>query len=308
MAMHDSNRSGNLTRRDMLAAGLAAPLGATVLGRQTPAPAAPLGPPPYTISINIEIMFNRANLSKADRIRFIADRGFKAYGFWSATPEERVAMVKAQQETGLKCTGMVGTGNAGGTTGFTKPGAEDALLNELRERVEIAKMFGSPDLICFMGQIQPDVPWDVQRKGLVEGMKRAGDIAAAGGTTFMHEPLSVGANQPRRALDRAADAFPVIQEVNHPNVKVCFDLYHLQRTEGNLIVNLRRGLQDKLIKIVQIGDNPGRLEPGTGEIHHPFVFKELRRLNWTGYVDTEMGTSSTPQHAMDVTRRLSLEN
>ena len=48
-----------------------------------------------------------------------------------------------------------------------------------------------------------------------------------------------------------------------------------------------------MIKIVQVGDNPGRLEPGTGEIHYPFIFSELRRLNWTGYVDTEHGTSST---------------
>jgi hydroxypyruvate isomerase len=100
----------------------------------------------------------------------------------------------------------------------------------------------------------------------------------------------------------------VIQEVNHPHVKICFDLYHLQRTEGNLVVNLRRGLEQHLIKLIQIGDNPGRLEPGTGEINYAFIFKEFRRLNWTGYVDTEMGTSSTPEHAMDVAKRLSLEN
>jgi hydroxypyruvate isomerase len=118
----------------------------------------------------------------------------------------------------------------------------------------------------------------------------------------------VGANQPRRALDRAADAFPVIKEVNHPNVKICFDLYHLQRTEGNLVVNLRSGVQDKLIKLVQVGDNPGRLEPGTGEINYPFIFKELRRLNWTGYVDTEHGSSGTAEHAMNVVRKMAEEN
>ena len=85
-------------------------------------------------------------------------------------------------------------------------------------------------------------------------------------------------------------------------------MYHLQRTEGNLVVSLRTGLQDKLIKLVQVGDNPGRLEPGTGEINYPFIFKELRRLGWTGYVDTEHGTSSTPQHAMDVVRKMAEEN
>jgi hydroxypyruvate isomerase len=297
---------GPLHRRDILRAGAAVPLSLLALERD--AAAAALAPPPYTLSVNIEIMFRALNLSKADRIRAVAANGFKAYSFWTGQPAERKAMAKAQQETGLKCVSIVGTGAAGGTTGFTRPGAQDALLAEFRERVAIAREFGTPDLISFVGQLQTDVPWNVQRAGIVEGLKRAGDIAAAGNVTIIVEPLSVEPGQPRRALDRAIDCFPVIQEVNHPNIKVCFDLYHLQRTEGNLVVNLRTGLEKKLIKLVQIGDNPGRLEPGTGEINYAFIFKELRRLNWTGYVDTEMGTSTTPEHAMDVARKLSEEN
>jgi len=297
----------HITRRDLIRAGAALPLAVSAFDRVDAATA-----PPYTLSINIEIMFNtgRGNppMPKADRIRAIAAKGFKAYSFWSAQPDERAAMLKAQQETGLKCVSIVGTGTAGGTTGFTKPGAQEALLAEIKERVDIAKQFGTPDLISFVGIIQPDVPWDTQRAGIIEGLKRAGDLAAAGGVTITLEPLSVGANQPRRALDRSVEAFPAIKDVNHPNVKICFDMYHLQRTEGNLVVNLRTGLQEKLIKIVQIGDNPGRLEPGTGEINYAFIFKELRRLNWTGYVDTEHGTSSTADHAMEVVRRMAEEN
>jgi hydroxypyruvate isomerase len=299
-------------RRDVLRASVTAPLG-LLAGRDLVAEAAPPpSPPPYTLSINIEIMFNtgRGNppMPRADRIRAVAANGFKAYSFWNATPDERKAMIEAQRQTGLKCQSIVGTGNPRGTTGNTKPPAQDALLEEIKERVDIAKEFGTPDLISFVGIIQPDVPWETQRTQIVDGLKRAGDIAAAGGVTIAFEPLSVNPNQPRRALDRAIDAFPVIKEVNHPNVKICFDMYHLQRTEGNLVVNLRNGLQDKLIKLVQIGDNPGRLEPGTGEINYPFIFKELRRLNWTGYVDTEHGTSSTADHAMEVVRKMAEEN
>jgi hydroxypyruvate isomerase len=305
--MADVRASHRPNRREILASAIAAPLGAAFVRRPQSA-STPPGPPPYTLSINIEIMFNRTGLSKPDRIRFVADQGFKAYSFWSARPDERAAMLEAQHDTGLACASFVGTGSAGGTTGFTRPGAEEALLDELRQRVEIGKAFGTPDLICFVGRIQDDVPWAVQRKGIVEGLKRAGDIVAAAGLTFALEPLSVNANQPRRALDRTQEAFPVIQEVNHPNVRICFDMYHLQRTEGNLVVNLRRGLEEKLIELVQIGDNPGRLEPGTGEISYPFIFRELRRLGYAGYLDTEMGTSSTPEHAMDVARRLSLDN
>jgi len=300
-------------RRDVLRVGAAAPFGLLALVGDEVKAASPAAPPPYTLSINIEIMFNagRGNppMPRADRIRAVAANGFKAYSYWNASPDERKAMIQAQQQTGLKCVSLVGTGSAGGTTGFTKPGAQDALLAEIKERVEIAKEFGTqPDLITFVGIIQPDVPWETQRTQIVDGLKRAGDIAAAAGVTIALEPLSVNPNQPRRALDRCLEAFPVIKDVNHPNVKICFDLYHLQRTEGNLVVNLRTGLQDKLIKLVQVGDVPGRLEPGTGEINYPFIFKELRRLNWTGYVDTEHGTSSTAEHAMNVVRKMAEEN
>ena len=120
-------------------------------------------------------------------------------------------------------------------------------------------------------------------------------------------PLRINPGQPRRALDRAIDCFPVIKDVNHPNVKVCFDLYHLQRTEGNLLVNLRTGLDQKLIKLVQIGDNPGRL-PGTGEINYPFIFKELRRLGWNGYLTPRWARRRRPIHAMDLVRKMADEN
>jgi hydroxypyruvate isomerase len=302
--MTNDKSPGSIHRRDLFRAGAAVPLSLLAFERT----GAALAPPPYTISINIEIMFRTANLSKADRIRAVAANGFKAYSFWTATEAERTAMAKAQQETGLKCVSIVGTGNAGGTTGFTRPGAQEALLGEFRERVEIAKQFGTPDLISFVGQMQTDVPWDAQRAGIIEGLKRAGDIAAAGNVTIAVEPLSVNANQPRRALDRAVECFPAIRDVNHPNVKVCFDLYHLQRTEGNLVENLRTGLANNWIKLVQIGDNPGRLEPGTGEINYPFIFRELRKLNYKGFLDTEHGTSTTYEHAMDVVRKMADEN
>ena len=300
--MSNHETVANMNRRELLRVGAALPLALA-----TSEPVAAASPPPYTISINIEIMFPRA-MSRSDRIRAVAANGFKAYSFWTAQPEERAAMVKAQHETGLTCVSLVGTGNAGGTTGFTRPGAKDALLAEFRERIEIAKEFGTPDLISFVGQLQNDVRWETQRAGIVDGLRQAGDLAARANVSIVVEPLSVNPGQPRRALDRSEDCFPVIEDVKHPHVKVCFDLYHLQRTEGNLVVNLRTGLEKKLIKIVQIGDNPGRLEPGTGEVNYAFIFKELRRLGYSGYLDTEMGTSRTPEYAMDLVRRMSEDN
>src|SRR5262245_51240847 len=128
--MNRNDDPPSLSRRDLLAGSVLAPLGlGAVIGQRgapAPAPAAPtgpLGPPPYTLSINMELMFRTANLSRADRIRAIAAKGFRGYSFWSANETDRAAMLKAQQETGLTCVSIVGTGNAGGTTGFTRPGA-----------------------------------------------------------------------------------------------------------------------------------------------------------------------------------------
>src|SRR4051812_4510745 len=197
-------------RREMLRAAAVAPLGLLARDRSEREAAAATAPP-YTLSINIEIMFTtgRGNppMPKADRIRAVAANGFKAYSFWNAIPAERKAMVQAQQETGLKCVSLVGTGNAGGTTGFTKPGAQDALLAEIKERVEIAKEFGTqPDLISFVGIIQRAAPGATRRGRLVEGLKRAGAIAAPGGVTMAVEPLGVNSTQPRRALDPCLEA------------------------------------------------------------------------------------------------------
>jgi len=122
------------------------------------------------------------------------------------------------------------------------------------------------------------------------------------------EPLSTNPGQPRMALDTAAVAFPVIDEVAHPNVKICFDMYHLQLMEGNLTAHLRQGLAKGWIGIVQIGEVPGRKEPGTGEIDYAYMMRVLRELKYSGYVDTEMGTSTTPEAAMQLTRQMSLDN
>ena len=129
--MSATNAVAAVNRRELLLAGASLPL-ALAAGASEAGAAVTRTPPPYTISINIEIMFPRA-MSRADRIKAVAANGFKAYSFWSAAPADRAAMVKAQQDTGLTCVSLVGTGNAGGTTGFTRPGAQEALLAEFRE-------------------------------------------------------------------------------------------------------------------------------------------------------------------------------
>ena len=290
------------SRRALIASGAAIPL-----AFDTRLTAAAPGAPPYTLSINIEIMFPRT-MPRPQRMEIVAAQGFKAYSFWNTTEEEQDAMLKVQERTGLKCASITGPGRSFSTTGLTKPGMEKVYLDDITARAKMAVRFGRPQSIIFVGQTQPDVPWQQQYSQIVSGLKKAGDIAGEFGMTLVVEPLSTGNGQGRMALDTAAAAFPVIEEVAHPHVKVCFDMYHLQLMEGNLTSHLREGLIKGLIGLVQIGEVPGRYEPGTGEIDYAYMFRVLRELNYKGYLDTDMGPTTTPEAAMQLARKMSLEN
>ncbi|MEP6714891.1 MAG: TIM barrel protein [Terriglobia bacterium] len=292
-----------ISRRALIASGAALPFALDIPRAAAAAP----GPPPYTLSINLEVMFPRT-MPRPQRMEMVAAQGFKAYGFWNTNEEEQDAMLKVQERTGMKCTSITGPGSSGGSTGLTKPGMEQVYLDEITARVKMAAKFGGAQPIIFVGKVQADVPWAQQRSQIVTGLRKAGDIAKEKGITLIVEPLSSTAPQARNALDTAAVAFPVIEEVAHPNVKICFDMYHLQLMEGNLTNNLRLGLAKKWIALVQIGEVPGRKEPGTGEIDYAYMLRVLRELNYKGYLDTEMGTTTTPEAAMQLTRKMTLEN
>jgi hydroxypyruvate isomerase len=196
-------------------------------------------------------MFPR-DMPRAKRIEAVAAQGFKVYSFWNTTDQEQDEMLKVQERTGLKCASITGPGRSVSTTGLTKPGEEKVFLDDMTARAKMAVKFGGAMPIIFLGRMQPDVPWEKQRSQIVSGLKKTGDIAAEHGITFLVEPLSSGGAQPRMALDTAAEAFPVIQAVAHPNVKVCFDMYHLQLMEGNIASHLRQGLTKGLIGLFKL--------------------------------------------------------
>jgi hydroxypyruvate isomerase len=297
--MITANKLRRVSRRSMLGSG-------ALLALSQNRSQAALPPPPYTLSINVELMFPRT-MPRDKRVEAVAAMGIKNYSFWRSAEPEQTALFEAHKRLGMKCVSVVGSGPSGNRAGLTQPGAEQAYLDELTQGVKVAQRFGGADAIIFVGQVQKDIPWEKQRDGIVKGLRKAGDIARDHGVVLTLEPLN-RVESPNQSILTAAEAFPIIAEVAHPNVKVCFDLYHLQLSEGNLTNNLKLGWQKGWIRIVQIGDVPGRKEPGTGEINHPHMFRVLREIGYNGYLDTEHGTTSTPEHAVSVVKKLMAEN
>jgi hydroxypyruvate isomerase len=260
----------------------------------------------YTVSVNIEIMFPK-DMPRSKRMEAVAAHGMKAFSFWTVTEDEEKDMLAVQKRTGLKCASIAGSGRIGWTTGLTKTGFEATYLDIIKQNCEVAKRFGGPDLIVFVGELQKDIPWETQYAQIIRGLRKAGDIAEKYGVYICLEPVN-RVESPQMSVLTAERGFKIVSEVNHPRVKLDFDMYHLQLGEGNLINNLKLGLDKGWIHLVQVGDVPGRKEPGTGEVNYANMFRTLREAKYRGYVDMEHGTTSTPEQAIDIVNHLARQS
>src|SRR3954454_13833370 len=224
-------RNGKLARRDLIrTSGLVA--GGAVLPAKG---AEQLGAPPYTISINIEIMFPKT-MPRAQRLKVVAAQGMKAFSFWSTDEKEHDAMLAVMSRTGVKRASISANPNLGRTTGLTKLGSEQAFLDEIATYTKLAAKMGGATPIIFPGALQPDTSWEAQRANIVKGLKLAGELAKEQKVVLTLEPEDQY-EAPKVAIHKASAAYPIVEEVYHPNVKVCFDIYQLQLDEGNIPIN-----------------------------------------------------------------------
>lgn len=294
----------SLNRRHLLAAAagpllLAGERSAHAADAPTDAPALPA--PKYTLSVNLELMFPR-DMPYAQRIEIAADQGCEAISFWELKEDQAEAMLAAQKRHNLRCGSITGNGRTGWSTGLTKTGYEQEFLDDVAHHIEIAKRFGTQNLITFVGAKQKDVAPEVQHAQIISGLKKAGDLAEKADVYIVLEPLNY-VESPQMSMLTSHDAFQYAEEAAHPRVKVDYDMYHRQLGEGNIINNLRLGLRKGWIRFVEIGDVPGRKEPGTGEANYANIFRVLREEGFAGYIGLEHGTSSTPAHAIAVVKK-----
>jgi hydroxypyruvate isomerase len=293
------------TRRQLLAAAAAAPLALTAQEKKARAEAAPgdgLPQPRYQLAINLEIMFPRS-MPYEERIEQVAACGARHYGFWSWENKHLDKMLEVHHKHGMTCVSVTGNPKTGWNTGLTKTGAEQAFLDDFEAACQVAQRFGAENLITFVGATQKDLPWETQHAQIVEGLKKAGAIAQKYGVYLVLEPLN-RVESPQMTMLTSHDAFQFAALADHPHVKVDFDIYHRQLGEGNILNTLAEGLKKGLIRFVEVGDVPGRKEPGTGETNYVNIFNFLRREGYSGSIGMEHGTTTTAQHAWDTVRSL----
>lgn len=164
----------------------------------------------------------------------------------------------------------------------------DAFLADIAGSVEVAKRCGARWMTVVPGFVQMRLEPYYQMANVVESLKQAAALLEPHGLVMVLEPLNYR-DHPGLFLTKAAQAFAICRSVNSPSCKILFDIYHQQIQEGNLIPNIDAAWEE--IAYFQLGDNPGRKEPTTGEINYVNVLKHIHDKGFTGIYGMEHGKS-----------------
>jgi hydroxypyruvate isomerase len=173
------------------------------------------------------------------------------------------------------------------TTGDAK--WRDKFLGEVKGSIDVAKRVNAKWMTVVPGHVDRRLHMDFQTANVVQTLRQACAMLEPHGLTMVLEPLNTLRNHPGMFLTSSPQTYLICKAVNSPSCKILFDIYHQQITEGNLIPNINATWDE--IAYFQVGDNPGRNEPYTGEINYRNVFKHIHGKGFTGVVGMEHGNS-----------------
>lgn len=257
--------------------------------------------PGFKLSVRVEPLFHGMNLPQS--MEKVAEAGYQGFEFGEWRAQDAAAITKLKNKLGIECACLVGNRavNPKGMT-LVDPADREAFLAEIRASTEAAKRFETTRLVTLTGNELAGVPRGAQHKSIVEGLKRAHDVVAPHGVTLIVEPLNTLVNHQGYYLDHTPEAFQIMREVASPNVKILFDIYHVQIMDGNLIETIRKNIAS--IGHFHVGDVPGRHEPGTGEINYTNVFRAIRETGFRDFVAMEYMPSKDPMTTLAEVRAM----
>ena len=241
------------------------------------------------ISVCVEMVYDDDPFH--DRVARAADAGADAVEFWDWREKDLNAIEEAATDADVPIVGCV----AGGV--LTDPEQADDTVETIRESIETAADLECPSLIATTGQDQEGLDRETQHDNIVEVLSRVAPDAEKAGVTLVLEPLNTAVDHPGYFLTTSTEGYEIVEEVGSPNVKLLYDIYHQQITEGNVIDNVTENID--LIGHFHLADVPGRHEPGTGELNYTNILEAIDETDYDGYVGCEFSPTGDADDAMD---------
>jgi len=279
-----------ISRRHLLGAAAAA---VAVSAAAKPAHAQTAGRFRLKYAPHLGMFQNHAGKDPLDQIQFMADHGFTAMedNGMMKRPRELQEKIAAKMSRLGMTMGVFVAGFSFGEKNFvtSDKSVRQMLVNGMKEAVEVAKRVNAKWCTVVPGAYDNGLEWDYQTANAIENLKYCAEVCEPSGLVMVLEPLNPWRNHPGLFLSKIPQAYQICRAVASPSCKILDDLYHQQVTEGNLIPNIDMAWDQ--IAYFQVGDNPGRKEPTTGEINYRNIFKHIHNKGYTGVVGMEHGKS-----------------
>ncbi len=233
---------------------------------------------------------NMAGENFIDQIRYAHSIGFRSIednGMMDRTPEMQQKIGDTLAELGMQMGVFVIQFDKWPLqTSLTSGKKEwrDKFVTFCKEAVEVAKITRAKWMTVVPGNYDRSLSMGLQTGNVIESLRLGAEILAPHNLVMVLEPLS---DTPDLFLRHSDQTYAICKAVNSPACKILFDMYHMQRNEGNVIKNIEATWDE--IAYFQIGDNPGRKEPGTGEMNYKNIFKYIHQKGYRGIYGMEHG-------------------
>jgi len=289
-----------MKRRDFMKTGLAASVAAlassNILHAKTAtAPRVGKHAFKHKYAPHFDMFKNHAGEDLVDQLKFMAEQGFTALednGMMSRPVAEQERIAKEMGRLNMSMGVFVTYAEFGKATFvYNDKDVRDMLLKQMRAAVEVAKRVNAKWTTVVPGMFSTRLEWDYQTANVIEHLKYCAEVFEPHGVIMVLEPLNAWRDHPGLFLTKIPQAYQICRAVNSPSCKILDDLYHQQITEGNLIPNMDLAWEE--IAYFQIGDNPGRKEPTTGEVNFRNVFKHIYEKGYRGVMGMEHGNSKS---------------
>ncbi|HLX90088.1 MAG TPA: TIM barrel protein [Puia sp.] len=219
----------------------------------------------------------------ANGFRSIEDNGMMGR---SADMQQKIGDALASHGMSMGVFVLEKGGNGANTLAAGKPEYVEIFLKGCREAIDVSKRCGGKLTTVVPGDFERHLPMGIQTASVIAALRRGVEILEPHGIVMVLEPLS---DTPDLFLRTADQAFAICKAVSSPVCKILFDMYHIQRNTGNLIRNIDWTYDE--IGYFQIGNNPGRNEPGTGEMDYHNIFKHIYEKGYKGMLGMEHGNA-----------------
>ncbi|MEX6686725.1 TIM barrel protein [Danxiaibacter flavus] len=234
---------------------------------------------------------NNGGKDFVDQIKYAYDLGFRSIednGMTGRSVEDQKKIGDTLTKLGMTMGVFVVDkgGNSANSLSTGKAEYLEIFLKGCRQAVEVAKRVNAKWVTVVPGNFERHLPIGIQTANVVDALRKGAAILEPNNIVMVLEPLS---DSPDLFLQTSDQTYEICKAVNSPSCKILFDMYHMQKNEGNMIHNIDLCWDE--IAYFQIGDNPGRNEPTTGEVNYKNIFKHIYNKGYKGVLGMEHGNS-----------------